>query len=50
MATMVQALQWLPRLGSILGKFRRLLFAATACLTTAYLMAYGIIGIRLWSY
>ncbi|HZJ62747.1 MAG TPA: serine hydrolase domain-containing protein [Kofleriaceae bacterium] len=50
MATMVQALQWLPRPGSIIGKLHRLVFAAAACLTTAYLTAYGIIGIRLWSY
>jgi CubicO group peptidase (beta-lactamase class C family) len=50
MATMVQALQWLPRPGSITGKLHRLLFAAAACTATAYLMAYDIIGIRLWSY
>jgi CubicO group peptidase (beta-lactamase class C family) len=50
MATMVQALQWLPRPGSITGKLHRLLFAAAACTATAYLTAYEIIGIRLWSY
>jgi CubicO group peptidase (beta-lactamase class C family) len=50
MATMVQALQWLPRPGSITGKLHRLLFAAAACTVTAYLTAYEIIGIRLWSY
>jgi CubicO group peptidase (beta-lactamase class C family) len=46
----VQALRWLPRPGSILGKLHRLGFAAAACSATAYLAAYGIIGIRLWSY
>jgi hypothetical protein len=50
MATRVQALQWLPQPGSMLGKIHRLLFAAAACLTTAYLTAYGISGIRLWSF
>jgi hypothetical protein len=28
----------------------RLAFAAAACATTAYLAAYGLIGLRLWSY
>ncbi|HEX7837836.1 MAG TPA: serine hydrolase domain-containing protein [Kofleriaceae bacterium] len=46
----VQALLWLPLPGSILGKLHRLLFAAAACCATAYLAAYGIIGVRLWSY
>jgi CubicO group peptidase (beta-lactamase class C family) len=50
MASAVQALVWLPRPGSILGKLHRLLFATAACVVTAYLTAYGIIGIRLWSY
>jgi CubicO group peptidase (beta-lactamase class C family) len=46
----VQALRWLPRPGSITGKLHRLLFAAAACCATTYLAAYGIIGVRLWSY
>ena len=46
----VQSLSWLPLPGSILGKLHRLVFAAAACCATAYLAAYGIIGIRLWSY
>jgi hypothetical protein len=46
----VQALAWLPRPGPITGKLYRLLFATTACCVTGYLAAYGIIGIRLWSY
>jgi CubicO group peptidase (beta-lactamase class C family) len=46
----VQALRWLPRPGSITGKLHRLLFASAACCATAYLAAYGIIGVRLWSY
>lgn len=46
----VQALIWLPLPGSILGKLHRLAFAAAACCATAYLAAYGIIGVRLWSY
>jgi hypothetical protein len=50
MASAVQALRWLPLPGSIPGKLHRLLFAAAACVATAYLAAYGIIGIRLWSY
>jgi CubicO group peptidase (beta-lactamase class C family) len=50
MASAVEALVWLPRPGSILGKLHRLVFATAACVATAYLTAYGIIGIRLWSY
>jgi hypothetical protein len=50
MACAVLALRWLPRPGSIIGKLHRLVFAAAACLATAYLAAHGIIGIRLWSY
>jgi CubicO group peptidase (beta-lactamase class C family) len=46
----VEALAWLPRPGSVISKLYRLAFAAAACLTTAYLAAYGIIGIRLWSW
>jgi hypothetical protein len=46
----VQAIAWLPLPGSITGKLHRLLFAAAACCATAYLGAYGIIGVRLWSY
>jgi CubicO group peptidase (beta-lactamase class C family) len=46
----VQALAWLPRPGSVTGKLYRLVYAAAACCATAYLAAYGIIGIRLWSY
>lgn len=48
--SMVQALAWLPRPGPVAGKLYRLAFALTACCATAYLAAYGIIGIRLWSY
>jgi CubicO group peptidase (beta-lactamase class C family) len=50
MASAVQALLWLPRPGSVLGKLHRLAFAGAACCATSYLTAYGIIGIRLWSY
>lgn len=49
-ATTVQTLTWLPRPGSAAGKLHRLLFAAAACCTTAYLAAYGMLGIRMWSY
>jgi len=49
-ASMVRALVWLVRHGSITGKLHRLSFGLAACCTTAYLAAYGIIGIRLWSY
>jgi hypothetical protein len=49
-ATASQALAWLPRPGSVVAKLHRLVFAAAACCTTAYLAAYGMIGIRLWSY
>lgn len=50
MSSAVQALVWLPRPGGILGKLHRLAFACAACCTTAYLTAYEVIGIRLWSY
>ena len=46
----VQALAWLPRPGPVIAKLYGLVFAATACCVTGYLGAYGIIGIRLWSY
>jgi hypothetical protein len=46
----VQALVWLSRPGSIAGKVYRLVFAIAASAATAYLAAYGIIGVRLWSY
>lgn len=49
-ASLVQALRWLVWPGSITGKLYRLCFGLTACCVTAYLAAYGIIGIRLWSY
>jgi CubicO group peptidase (beta-lactamase class C family) len=49
-ASMVQALIWLVRPGSIATKLHRLGFGLTACCTTAFLAAYGIIGVRLWSY
>ena len=49
-ASLVQALRWLVRPGSLTGKLYRLSFGLAACCTTAYLAAYGIIGIRLWSY
>jgi CubicO group peptidase (beta-lactamase class C family) len=48
--SLVQALCWLPLPGSILGRLHRLVFGLAACCATAYLGAYGIIGIRLWSY
>ena len=48
--SLVQALTWLPLPGSVTGKLHRLVFGLTACCATAYLAAYGIIGIRLWSY
>ena len=48
--SLVQALLWLPLPGSITGKLHRLVFGLAACCATAYLGAYGIIGIRLWSY
>ena len=48
--SLVQAVIWLPRPGSILGKLHRLAFGLAACCATAYLAAYGIIGIRLWAY
>ncbi|HMG54427.1 MAG TPA: serine hydrolase domain-containing protein [Kofleriaceae bacterium] len=50
MASLVQALVWLPRPGSLITRLHRLCFGLAACLATAYLAAYGIIGIRLWSY
>jgi hypothetical protein len=46
----VQALTWLRTPGSVTGKLYRFGFAIAACCATAYLAAYGIIGIRLWSY
>jgi len=49
-ASMVQALVWLVRRGSISGKLHRLGFGLAACCATAYLAAYGLIGLRLWSY
>jgi hypothetical protein len=49
-ATAVQALTWLPRPGSLAGKLHRLAFAAAACCATAYFAAYGLLGLRLWSY
>jgi len=48
--TAAQSLAWLPRPGSVAGKLHRLLFAAAACCTTAYLAAYGLIGIRMWRF
>jgi CubicO group peptidase (beta-lactamase class C family) len=49
-ASLVQALLWLVRPGSFFGKLHRLSFGLAACCATAYLAAYGLIGIRLWSY
>lgn len=48
--SMVQALHWLPRPASIATRIHRLCFGLAACCATAYLAAYGLIGIRLWSY
>jgi hypothetical protein len=48
--SLVQALAWLPLPGSAVRKLHRLVFGLTACCATAYLAAYGIIGIRLWRY
>jgi hypothetical protein len=48
--SMVQAILWLPRPGGWLVKLHRVCFGLAACCATAYLAAYGIIGIRLWSY
>lgn len=48
--SLVQALRWLPLPGSAVGKLHRLVFGVATCCATAYLAAYGIIGIRLWSY
>jgi len=50
LGSLVQALMWLPLPGSVTGKLHRLAFGLAACCATAYLAAYGIIGIRLWSY
>jgi CubicO group peptidase (beta-lactamase class C family) len=50
LVTTVQALTWLPQPGSVVAKLHRLLFAAAACCTTAYLAAYGMLGIRMWAY
>lgn len=49
-ASAVQTITWLPRPGSVIGKLHRLLFAAAACCITAYLGAYGMLGIRMWAY
>jgi CubicO group peptidase (beta-lactamase class C family) len=49
-ATAVQALTWLPRPGGLAGKLHRLVFATAACCATAYLAAYGMLGLRLWTY
>ena len=49
-ATAVHALTWLPRPGSVVGRLHYLLFAAAACCMTAYLGAYGMLGIRMWAY
>jgi CubicO group peptidase (beta-lactamase class C family) len=49
-ASAVQALTWLPHPGSVVGKLHRLVFAAAACCATAYLGAYGMLGIRMWAY
>lgn len=49
-ASAVQALTWLSCPGSVVGKLHRLLFAAAACCATAYLGAYGMLGIRMWAY
>jgi CubicO group peptidase (beta-lactamase class C family) len=49
-ASLVQALIWLVRPGSITTKLHRLSFGLAACCTTAFLAAYGIIGVRLWCY
>jgi len=49
-ASMVQALIWLVRPGSITTRLHRLGFGLAACCMTAFLAAYGLIGIRLWSY
>jgi CubicO group peptidase (beta-lactamase class C family) len=50
LATTVQTLMWLPRPGSVIAKVHRVLFAAAACCATAYLAAYGMLGIRTWKY
>lgn len=50
LGSLVQALLWLPLPGSVTGKLHRLVFGLVACCATAYLAAYGIIGLRLWSY
>jgi hypothetical protein len=50
LGSLVQALLWLPLPGSNLRKLHRLVFGLAACCATAYLAAYGIIGLRLWSY
>lgn len=49
-ASLVQALRWLVRPGALTGKLYRLCFGLAACCATAYLAAYGVIGIRLWAY
>jgi len=45
-----QALAWLAQPASIAIRLYRVVFALAACAATAYLAAYGILGIRLWSY
>ncbi|HEX3766522.1 MAG TPA: serine hydrolase domain-containing protein [Kofleriaceae bacterium] len=44
------AIDWLPLPGSVVGKLHRLVFGLATCCATTYLAAYGVIGIRLWSY
>ena len=46
----VHAVRWLRPPGHLVGKLYRVGFGLAACCLTAYLAAYGIIGIRLWSY
>jgi CubicO group peptidase (beta-lactamase class C family) len=48
--TMAHLLEHTAGFGSIIINLYRLVFAAAACCATSYLMAYGIIGLRLWSY
>ncbi len=47
----LQALVWVRRRAAPPAALAyRLAFALAACATTAYLAAYGLIGLRLWSY
>ena len=46
----VHAIRWLRSPGRVVGKLYRAAFGLAACCLTAYLAAYGVIGIRLWSY